>query len=291
MARFWRQTRRRVPSWDACLALAVPAGCAGMLAEAYGRTAISDAEPAAACAFAPLALSAANAETLTRRGLVVVDEVLSAGELAAARRDAATLARFAPAGDHGERGDAVCWVRGDDDDVGAGLRQAMRLLRGVPDALARRDVFGAQRSRAGDDAAVAASSARGAWSGRRMGMSTGTSINCGSTFSSPADNCLSKNTGSGTNKWGCSNSSSCVKLNDGTPNALVRTASHWICRPSRASLKFFTSTYREIALITLSRVSSSRVMRMSFCNDGPSFTRSRSKACLLYTSPSPRDRG
>ena len=94
--------------------------------------------PAAACAFAPLALSAANAETLTRRGLVVVDDVLSPGELAAARRDAATLARFTPAGDHGERGDAVCWVRGDDDDVGAGLRQAMRLLRGVPDALARR---------------------------------------------------------------------------------------------------------------------------------------------------------
>merc|ERR1712091_4541 len=70
----------RRPSW----------GCAGMLAEAYGRTAIGDAEPAAACAFAPLALSAANAETLTRRGLVVVDDVLSAGELAAARRDAAT---------------------------------------------------------------------------------------------------------------------------------------------------------------------------------------------------------
>ena len=61
-----------------------------MLAEAYGRTAIGDAEPAAACAFAPLALSAAKAETLTRRGLVVVDDVLSAGELAAARRDAAT---------------------------------------------------------------------------------------------------------------------------------------------------------------------------------------------------------
>ena len=96
MARFWRQTLRRIPSWDACLALAVPAGCAGMLAEAYTRTAIGDAEPAAACAFAPLALSAANAETLTRRGLVVVDDVLSAGELAAARRDAATLARFAP---------------------------------------------------------------------------------------------------------------------------------------------------------------------------------------------------
>merc|ERR1712097_132195 len=111
MARFWRQTLRRLPSWDACLALVVPAGCAGMLAEAYGRTAIGDAEPAAACAFAPLALSAANAETLER---------------------------FAPAGDHGERGDAVCWVRGDDADVGAGLRQAMRLLRGVPDALARR---------------------------------------------------------------------------------------------------------------------------------------------------------
>ena len=138
MARFWRQALRRIPSWDACLALAVPAGCAGLLAEAYGRTAIGDAEPAAACAFAPLALSAANAETLTRRGLVVVDDVLSPGELAAARRDAATLARFSPAGDHGERGDAVCWVRGDDADVGAGLRQAMRLLRGVPDALARR---------------------------------------------------------------------------------------------------------------------------------------------------------
>ena len=76
MARFWRQTLRRIPSWDACLALAVPAGCAGMLAEAYGRTAIGDAEPAAACAFAPLALSAANAETLTRRGLVVVDNFL-----------------------------------------------------------------------------------------------------------------------------------------------------------------------------------------------------------------------
>ena len=44
MARFWRQTLRRVPSWDACLALAVPAGCAGLLAEAYGRTAIGDAE-------------------------------------------------------------------------------------------------------------------------------------------------------------------------------------------------------------------------------------------------------
>ena len=138
MAQFWRATLRRIPSWDACLALAVPAGCAGMLAEAYGRTAIGDAEPAAACAFAPLVLSAANAETLARRGLVVVDNFLSPGELAAARRDAATLARFAPAGDHGERGDAVCWVRGDDDDVGAGLRQAMRLLRGVPDALARR---------------------------------------------------------------------------------------------------------------------------------------------------------
>ena len=48
MARFWRQTLRRIPSWDACLALAVPAGCAGMLAEAYGRTAIGDAEPAEA---------------------------------------------------------------------------------------------------------------------------------------------------------------------------------------------------------------------------------------------------
>ena len=89
MARFWRQTLRRIPSWDACLALAVPAGCAGMLAEAYGRTAIGDAEPAAACAFAPLALSAANAETLARRGLVVVDNFLSPGELAAARRDPA----------------------------------------------------------------------------------------------------------------------------------------------------------------------------------------------------------
>ena len=101
MARFWRQTLRRIPTWDACLALAVPAGCAGMLAEAYTRTAIGDAEPAAACAFAPLALSAANAETLTRRGLVVVEDVLSARELAAARRDAAPLARFAPAADHG----------------------------------------------------------------------------------------------------------------------------------------------------------------------------------------------
>ena len=138
MAQFWRATLRRIPSWDACLALAVPVGCAGVLAEAYGRTAIGDAEPAAACAFAPLTLSAANAETLTRRGLVVVDDVLSARELAAARRDAATLARFAPAGDHGERGDAVCWVRGDDADVGVGLQRAMRLLRGVPDALARR---------------------------------------------------------------------------------------------------------------------------------------------------------
>ena len=131
-------TLRRIPSWDACLALAVPAGCAGMLAEAYGRTAIGDAEPAAACAFAPLALSAANAETLHTARSRGRRRFLSPRELAAARRDAATLARFAPAGDHGERGDAVCWVRGDDDDVGAGLRQAMRLLRGVPDALARR---------------------------------------------------------------------------------------------------------------------------------------------------------
>ena len=111
-----------------------------------------------------------------------------------------------------------------------------------------------------------------------MGMSTGTSTNCGSVSASLADNCRSSDTGSGTNKWGCNNSSSCVKLNDGTPKQLCRTASHWICRPSRASLRFFTSTYREIALTTLSRVSSSRVMRMSFCNDGPSFTRSLSKA-------------
>lgn len=137
----WRAVFRRVPSWDACLALAAPVGCAGLLAEGYARTAIGDAEPAAACAFAPLALSTAHAETLTRRGLVVVDNVLSSQELATARRDAAALsrgARFEFAGDHGERSDAVCWVRNDENDVGDGLRHAMRLLRGVAGALEQR---------------------------------------------------------------------------------------------------------------------------------------------------------
>ena len=107
--------------------------------EAYGRTEIGDAEAAAACRFAPLSLSAANAATLGRRGLVVIDGVLSQRQLAAARRDASGLraGRFALAGDHGERGDAVSWVRGDDADVGDGLRHAVRMLRGVADELER----------------------------------------------------------------------------------------------------------------------------------------------------------
>jgi len=110
-----------------------------VLLEAYGRTEIGDAEAAAACRFAPLSLSAANAATLGRRGLVVIDGVLSQRQLAAARRDASGLraGRFALAGDHGERGDAVSWVRGDDADVGDGLRHAVRMLRGVADELER----------------------------------------------------------------------------------------------------------------------------------------------------------
>ena len=48
------------------------AGCAGLLAEAYGRTAIGDAEPAAACAFAPLAPRVAH---LRQRGMILAFDV------------------------------------------------------------------------------------------------------------------------------------------------------------------------------------------------------------------------
>ena len=139
MARFWRAALRRAPSWDAALALAAPLGCAGLLAEAHARTDLADAEPPAAAAHAPLALGAGAARRLAADGLLVVDGALSARQLAAARRGAAALAptRFARAGDHGERGDRVCWVRPDDAAAGDGLLLAVAVVRGVAAALER----------------------------------------------------------------------------------------------------------------------------------------------------------
>jgi len=137
MSRFLRAALRRAPSVDAALALAAPAGCAALLVEAHLRTELGDAEDPAACRCAgPAVVGAAAVRALERDGIAVVDGFLSAAELRAARRDVARLGRdrFARVGDHGERGDAVCWVRGGRGG-GAGLAAAVARVRGVAAAV------------------------------------------------------------------------------------------------------------------------------------------------------------
>jgi 2OG-Fe(II) oxygenase superfamily len=136
---------------DAAIGLILlPAGCVGVLGEAYMRTNLADADKAQQSAFPPTTklLTVARVRELEKNGIVVIPNALSPKALALARLDVSlSRNRFDTSdNDRDVRQDVVQWIRAtstrgdkndnsDNDDCGPGLLQAIRLIRGVGHAL------------------------------------------------------------------------------------------------------------------------------------------------------------
>jgi hypothetical protein len=131
---------------DAAIGLIlIPAGCVGVLGEAYMRTSLADADTAQQSAYSPTTklLTTARVRELEKNGIVVIPNALSPHALALARLDVCSSRdRFdTSANDSDVRQDVVQWVRAsrddndDENDCGPGMIQAICLIRGVGNAL------------------------------------------------------------------------------------------------------------------------------------------------------------
>jgi hypothetical protein len=163
------------PSLDALLGLVMlPIGCGGLLAEAYFRTELADADDASNCSFdrSRQVLTAHHVRKMERDGIVIIDNVLSAERLAGIRREIGTFSsRFQSSGNEDDvRQDVMQWVRPDDcqahrndDDEDNGknvasenLLYAIRLIRGIGDVLEHTNYKTARDLRVPQDCQLAA---------------------------------------------------------------------------------------------------------------------------------------
>jgi len=138
---------------DTLVAICIPLGCAALLAEAYFRTDLADAEPANECACVATSslVTHSHVRDLERNGMVVIPDALERGMLHRARQEVQRLqndACFETSGnDKDVRQDQIVWLsneidrgeEGDNKDKTArpGLNHCIQLVRGVANALER----------------------------------------------------------------------------------------------------------------------------------------------------------
>ncbi|CAB9523440.1 Egl nine homolog [Seminavis robusta] len=158
--------RRRLSSYsfDTVIGVFLPAGCIGVLAEAYLRTNLRDANTAAHCSFAASnnILTTARVRELETAGIVVIPKVLSGQQLHDARYAVQLLkGQFDTSlNDRDVRQDQIQWVRSTAVGVASeeeedGLLLPIRLIRGVGDALERASYQGVSALRIPQDCQLA----------------------------------------------------------------------------------------------------------------------------------------
>jgi 2OG-Fe(II) oxygenase superfamily len=152
---------------DTLVALGIPLGCAALLAEAYFRTELGDAECPTRCAFGQSSnvVKEHHVRELEKKGIVVIQNALLANAVLAARQDiqkfrAAASGFVESCNDVDVRQDEIAWMKYDsetstdkrqggdaqgpvsDGAQGNGLVNCIRLVRGISNALEKWEYAG-----------------------------------------------------------------------------------------------------------------------------------------------------